>query len=288
MVKLSDAPSNSVDLPPMKLEAIECRSLDPGPWLVNDYLEDDEVISFIANLIQANCRTLRCLTIGQESQILRTVYKDPDSRSQDEGGVLQALASKMLLLNLSSLALLALNVHPAQAGSLSRSVELSCLRKLTLESCPGSAEFIQQLAATMPTDNSAEQTLLALSEFSFRYEAPEQTLIAALETFLVRINPLVHLSVLLDSTRTMPQVGRFIQKHGTTLKCLVWEGRIGQGSGQTPDSLGDIWDEDSEISAVLRHCPQLKELGVPLDWHTFCPVSDCLSSSLPTTIAYGA
>ncbi len=86
----------------------------------------------------------------------------------------------------------------------------------------------------------------------------------------------------------MPQVGRFIQKHGTTLKCLVWEGRMDQGARQTSVLLGDLWSENSEISAILRHCAKLKELGVPLDWQGFGQVSNCLNSFFSNTLAYGS
>ena len=271
--RLSDAPNIFDGLPSMNLQAIECRSLEPGPGHVNDYPGEDEVIAFITDLIRTNSGTLRCLTIGREAQILREIYEDVSPSYKDAGEVLQALASMKMLLSLSSLTLVGLNVDPTRSGYFSRSVELSCLRKLTLESCTGSAEFVQQLAVTMTTGDRAERTLLALSEFSFRYESPEQTLVAALETFLARINPLVHLSVLLDSTMTMPKVERFIQKHGVTLKCLIWEGRMNQGVHQSSVSLGDLWDENSEISAILRHCAKLKELGVPLEWQHLYLVS---------------
>lgn len=257
----------------MNLQAIECRSLEPGPCRVNENHNEDGVIAFITNLIQTNSSTLRCLTIGHEAQILRRTYGDGSPSIEDEGEVLQALVSTEMLLSLSSLTLVGLNVDPTRSDLFSRSIELSCLRKLTLESCTGSAELVRQLAAIMPTDDQAERILLALSEFSFRYEAPERALIAALETFLARINPLVHLSVLLDNTRTMPKVEGFIQKHGVTLKCLVWEGRMEHGAQRTPVSLGYLWDENSEISAILRHCGKLKELGVPFNWQEMYVVS---------------
>lgn len=123
---------------------------------VQDYEEEEEeeggdVVTFIENLIRANAETLRSLAVGQEPDIFRTNYRGLVSRYDDKNGVLKALALKNIPLKLSSPTIIGLNVSPAQSDY-SRSIDFSRLRNLTLESCPGSADLIQKLAATVTTD----------------------------------------------------------------------------------------------------------------------------------------
>ncbi|KAF7502581.1 hypothetical protein GJ744_005472 [Endocarpon pusillum] len=162
LFRLSDAPNTSDCLPSMNLQAIECRSLEPDSWPVHENEELDGVIAFITNLIKTNSSTLRCLTIGHEAQIVRRNYSRRSPGFEDEGAVLQALVSMEMLLSLSSLTLVGLNVDPTRWDLFSRSVELSCLRKLTLEWCAGSAELVQQLAAAVTTNDQAERIQLSI------------------------------------------------------------------------------------------------------------------------------
>jgi hypothetical protein len=167
------------------------------------------VLAFFTELIQGSVETLRSLEIGQESQILRSNHEHSltksddgdDDDDDDDCKVLTVLAVEDRLLNLSSLSIVGLNVSPGQSKFFSKSIKLSCLRSLVLESCIGSAGLIQQLAATMTTADGAGQVTLGPTEFTFRHEDPDQRLVSALEGFLRNVNPLTHLSVL-DNTKS--------------------------------------------------------------------------------------
>jgi hypothetical protein len=130
----------------------------------------------------------------------------------------------------------------------------------------------------MTTADGTRQVSLGLTESTFRHDAPDQRLVSALEGYLKDVNPLTHLSVL-DNTSVMPDLGDIVQRHGGTLQSLVSEGREGLGSAEIGSSLlsGSFRDPISEISAFLRHCTKLKELGVPLVWQHDSDVSDDLS-----------
>jgi hypothetical protein len=182
-------------------------------------------MTFIGNLIRANTEMLRSLTVGQKLDAGLSSYQEPISQYEDNGEVLMALSFKDTLLKLSSLQVVGLSVSPEQSNYFSESIELSRLRNLTLESCPGSATLFHQLAATVTTDGSEELALLALREFALRHETPDQPLVAALEAFLGRANPLTLLSVLFDNTDIMPTVKCFIARHRATLESLY--GKVG-------------------------------------------------------------
>jgi hypothetical protein len=141
---------------------------------------NDSAMTFIGDLIRANAETLRSLTVGQELDAGRSSYQEPISQYEDNGEVLMGLSFKDTLLKISSLQIVGLSVSPEQSNYFSESIELSRLRNLTLESCPGSATLIHQLAETVTTDGSDELALLALREFTLRDEAPDQPLVAAL------------------------------------------------------------------------------------------------------------
>jgi hypothetical protein len=164
------------------------------------------VLAYFTELIQGNVGTLRSLEIGQESQILRSNHEhnltESDDGDDDDDGckVLTALAVEDRLRNLSSLSILGLDVSPEQSKFFSKSIKLSCLRSLVLESCIRSAGLVQQLAVTLTTADGAGQVNLGLNELTFRHEDPDQRLVSALEGFLKNVNPLTYLSVL-DNTK---------------------------------------------------------------------------------------
>jgi hypothetical protein len=265
--RLSDDFNSRHCLPSLKLEDIECRCLEPtSQWEYDQGYLDDSAVTFIGDLIRASAETLHSLTVGQELDILRSTHREPRSKWADRGEVLNALSFKNILLKLASLRIIGLGVSPEDSHYFSDSIELSCLRSLTLESCDGSAPLIRQLAATETTDGSAQLGHLNLREFTFRYEAPDQVLVTALEAFLGCTSPLVHLSVLLDNTNIMPTVNCFIARHGETLKSLVWEGRQQKSPGHSSISLGTIQDPISELSAIIAKCTELRELSVPWSW----------------------
>jgi len=255
-------------LPPLSLEDIECRCLKPvSPSYDDQDNEEDDMEMFVRVLIRANSETLRSLSLGREAEVLLSNYTASVHRDKDDDEVLGALCLEDTLLRLSSLKIVGLNVSPAQSDYFSKSIELSLLRNLTIESCPGSATLIRQLGAAVITDGLAEPGGLALKEFTFRHEAPDSLLMGALEAFLSRISPLTHLSVLLDNTDTMPRVSRFIARHGATLKSLVWSGRHSRPGYQDCSlSLGNIRDPTSELTAILENCTKLIELSVAWDW----------------------
>jgi hypothetical protein len=226
----------------------------------------NSAVAFIGHLIRASAETLRSLTVGHELSLLPSIHWQCDPSYLDMGEVLCALAFKNVILELSSPKIMGLGVDPKHTQYFSDSINLSCLKSLTLESCPGSAPLLRQLAAAEITKGSAQLRLLELREFTVRNEAPDRALISALEAFLSRINPLMRLSVLLDNTDIMPAVTCFIAKHAQTLKSLVWEGRQRTGQGHTSITLGVMQDPTSEFSAIMENCTQLRELSVPWPW----------------------
>jgi hypothetical protein len=127
----------------------------------------------------------------------------------------------------------------------------------------------------MTTADGAGQVTLGLTGFIFRHEALDQRLVSALEGFLRNVNPLMYLSVFLDNTSVMPDLGDIVQRHGETLQSLVWEGREGPDSAEIGSSLllGSFRDPSSEISAILHNCTKLRKLSVPLVWQHDSDVS---------------
>jgi hypothetical protein len=230
------------------------------------------VVAFLSKLIQANVETLRCLEVGQELQIWESNQPNDNGYIQlnDEGEVLKALAVKDMYLKLQSLRVIGLSINPTHSNFFSDSIAIVRLQNLTLELCAGSVEFLQKFAASMIAEDGAHKVALGLKEFTFRHEEPHDTLIPALEEFLASINPLTHLSVLLDNTLVMPNVECFLRRHSATLKSLVWGGRTGPRHGETYEqssvSLGSRFDPRSEIAAIFTQCNKLKEPSVPLEW----------------------
>jgi hypothetical protein len=117
--------------------------------------------------------TLRSLEIGQESQILRSNHEhnltESDDGDDDDDGckVLTALAVEDRLLNLPSLSILGLNVSPGQSKFFSKSIKLSCLRSLVLESCIRSAGLAGPTACS---DHDNSRWCLAGNSWSNRID----------------------------------------------------------------------------------------------------------------------
>ncbi len=98
---------------------------------------------------------------------------DHDGRGQ----ALKALFLEKWPLIQSSFSITGLDVSPFQSDYFSKSIEISRLGNLGLESCPENAEMIRKLAATMTPENGPEQVALDLRESTSRHEVPDQPLV---------------------------------------------------------------------------------------------------------------
>jgi hypothetical protein len=270
LYQVGGRPCLSGNLPTTQLEAIECRSLDaPTEYDDEVSIKQSEIAQFIAGLVKKNAETLCSLELGQELEL-------PHNLTDDHGAVLDALAPvNATPLKLSCLGLVGFDVDPNTSSFFTKSIEINRLRKLTLESCFGITRLLHQLAYA---DDETVDMKLSLDQFTFRHESPDQALLSSLEAFLGRIPGLTHLSVLLDNITNMPNVTCFTERHGPSLKTLVWEGRAELPQNLNSDrraskSLGTICDSSSEVSRILKHCVNLEELSVPFDWHEYSEVS---------------
>ena len=251
---------------PHKLTFLDCRSINDGAaW---------------ARLVKQSCASLQTLRFGQEKELL-------DSYRTNRNGFLNQIAqlgdsfisvmSLQDIPNLQEIALFGIDITPFVPQSIPETLFFCGLRRLTLESCSGSADFLDTMADTFRHAQSldaASRRMPKLKEFSFRTEAPTARLKDCLIRFLNSFNGLEKLSLLFENATFLERCSTLICSHGPTLKTLVLECRI-----QPRESLGldtsrpfgaggysqELWEQS--INDICRLCPNLVELGMGFPWN---------------------
>ena len=245
-------------IPSLVLNTFECRSI-----------QNVKALEHIMTFLASNSISLHTLKMGRERQLvtkyLARYVRDSnvtirDAPEEDDASF-AITVRQPLALHLQCLELYGMS-FPSPTGGLAQWIEITFLRRLCLESCNGVEKVLTYLA------NCAHRPV-QLQEFVLRIDQPTQLLNKALCSFLSSFYGLRLLSVLLDSTDTMPRVDCFLETHGPTIEVLVWEGRKcprQDGSQDTSHTLGSVHDTDSEISKIFSQCPNLVELSVAWAW----------------------
>lgn len=254
------------NLMPENLTALECRSIHDGEaW---------------GRLVQKNIHTLEILQFGRERELIarhrqsRNVALNQATQPMDSFNSVVKLQD---ITNLQKIALFGIDVGVFVPASISDALFFCGLKCLTLESCNGSADFLDSLAQTFhysQSQNASSRRLPKLKEFSFRHEAPTTYLTDCLIRFLASFAGLEKLSVLLENACLQERCSVLINQHGPTLKALTLECRIqarehiGVDTSR-PFGIGgysqELWEQS--INDICSSCPNLVELGMGFPWN---------------------
>jgi hypothetical protein len=251
---------------PQNLTLLECRSINDGAaW---------------GRLVQKSSASLQTLRFGQEKELL-------DSYRSTRNGFLNQIAqpgdsfisvlSLQDIPNLQEIALFGIDITPFIPQSIPDALFFCGLKRLTLESCSGSADFLDTMADTFrhaQTSDAASRRIPKLKEFSFRHEAPTSRLKDCLIRFLSSFNGLEKLSLLFENGTFLERCSTLICGHGPTLETLVLECRVqprehlGLDSSRPFGAGGysqELWEQS--INDICRLCPNLVELGMGFPWN---------------------
>lgn len=247
---LSDGWTFSKSPNTQNLESIELRNL-----------VSHNSISIIHALVNANSDTLASLTLGKEKHKFLNF-------ADDDVDYLSGLDWNGEDLQLRCLGATSITLRSLMNDSFDPYVKFRMLRRLSLESCPRSQEFMLKMSE-FAIDSTRGTPLPRLQEFVFRYEKPSEGLIQALESFLFTLPGLTLLSVLLEKAFRLPDITCILNHHAASLKILVWEGRTGprlRSCEDTSFSVGTFGESNSKLSKICQSCKGLIELGIAFDW----------------------
>ena len=255
-----------VGLPlPRNLKVLECRSIRDG--------------ASVARLVQANSSTLEVLRLGQEQDLVqrhehatgRVIYQPPQTmESFYESVNLQSIS------NLRELAFFGIDLSSFIPETVLDAMFFCQIESLTMESCSGSAEFLDTIANTYHQSHAVEASrrrFPKLKEFAFRHEAPTNQLKDCLIRFLSSFTGLEKLVLLFENAAFLERCSTLINEHGPSLKVLVLECRIQPRSHlgldtSRPFGVGGysqvLWEEST--NEICRLCPNLVELGMGFPW----------------------
>lgn len=254
------------DLLPQNLTLLECRSLMGGEAL--------------GRIVKANRETLKTFRFGQEKALIAHYRQDRTGFQEQTTQALDSFADIVRfqdVKNLENLGFYGLDVSPLSLEPIKPTSFLVHLRHLTLESCNGSAELLENLATAFhdtQLTSSPNEKVPHLKHFLFRHEAPSPQLKTALNRFLTSFTGLQTLSLLLENATLLDRPSTFLPSHGPTLQTLVLECRI-----QPRENLGldtsrpfgagaftqTLWQDT--IEDICRLCPNLEELGTGFPWN---------------------
>lgn len=263
-----EQPSHTSAIVPQNLVTLECRSVQDG--------------TSVGQIAHANRTTLQRLGLGQEKDIAEQYRRTRIGYLDQIPQPLDAFKSVFQLHNFPSLRrldLCGLNVTPLVPASFEQAVPFCNLTRLSLESCVGSAAFLENLAGAFhfvqnAPDAPQPRITPQLTEFLFRSEAPTTQLKESLIRFQNSFRGLKTLSLLFENAAFLESASTLIAEHGSTLQALALETRI-----QPRENLGldtsrpfgvggyssDLWEES--ISDICRLCPNLVELGTGFPWN---------------------
>ena len=250
----------------LNLTTLECRSIHDGvAW---------------GRLVKHNSQSLEVLRFGQEKELL-------DRHRQSRNGLLNQMTMSMDsfisvvklqdMAKLQEIAFFGIDIGAFMPESIPDALFFCGLKRLTLESCPGSADFLESMADTFhhaQNLNVSIRRVPKLTEFLFRHEAPTTRLKDCLVRFLASFAGLEKLSLLLENSTLQERCSTLINQHGPTLKSLALECRIqprehiGLDTSR-PFGIGgysqELWEQS--INDICGLCPNLEELGMGFPWN---------------------
>lgn len=169
------------------------------------------------------------------------------------------------ILKLESLKVIGWDLRPLVNGSYRPITDFNSLTSLILESCCGLYD-----ALTMLTEVSNGRTvsrLPNLQSLSIRNEHDEhRDFPRTLDYFLRSLSPLRTLHLLNSGAYIVRTSKHFLEIHGATLRTLVYDERLGQRHDLADDRLVDLRD-GGRLTTIVKHCPNLVELGISLRWN---------------------
>ena len=242
--------------------------------------ELDPVDSLATELLARNHQTLCHLRLGSEVSLDKEyadrghMYPNNSERYKLTDSLAAIMLAKVAalkehstpVLRLESLSLIGFDLHPFAAGLIVPEIDFSSLSVLRLESCCGLEAAFPLLLGAKDGRRKAKNAL-RLHTLAIRYEKANQRFYGVLEDFLFLLKPLTHLHVLLEGvSNSHIDMRKVLRIHGKCLRSFVWDGRIITARQSTPEHI-NMFSHDHEIlELVARHCPELKALGISLNW----------------------
>ena len=257
-----------------------------------------------SKLIVQNCDTIRHLHLGVTSTVVQNYaihsrpgeYELPASFGEMAKEELAAFEQDMMrLLSPETLGLYGLNFVNVVEGALGLQIDFGSMTSLRLESCSGLNEAFRIL---MGHDASQNATLsaLQLNSFLVRQEGVDQAFAQHLTAFLTSFTGLNHLGLLLEGHTHSMRKAPILEKHGKTLRTLIWDERR-RPRKDTSEVTSLSTRDNNNLNLIAYKCPNLKALGLSVGWEslryaTFLPMvkipmqyriqyveADCISST---------
>jgi hypothetical protein len=234
-----------------------------------------------SQLLAANAESLQRLSLGQVKDIDKR-YKQTRVGFLTQIQPLPDIVRDRLQLNalpqLRHLDLCGVDLSSLTPSTVEEALPLCRLRRVSMESCSGTAEFLEAMAgvffyAQNPADAETSRVQPLLTEFLLRCEAPSNAIRECLTRFLASFGGLKLLSLLFENAAFLESVASLIADHGPTLRTLVLESRIQPRSSLSHDTsrpfgVGGFSEElwEQSVNDVCRLCPNLEELGIGFPW----------------------
>lgn len=268
-----DLTRSAVKIPTtLNIEELRFRSLEPV-----------QIVGWMGNLVATNLTTLRHLEIGAENKVgecrrNNAFYNDSDPNFQLTKKFRQKLETCLVdvhgpsypVLSLSSLTLVGLSLLDLEDSDGRPIIDWNNLKALAIKSCSrldGTLAFLQ--SAIVKPVGSGE--VVKLKSFDLRSDNRVNTpntaiVLDALKNFLTSFNGLVHLGLLLeDRNVSVSMFAAILEKHGPTLRRLIWDVRLQERTSFTKD-LSRAQTGNAHVAWIFKWCPMLEELGLSLDW----------------------
>ena len=209
--------------------------------------------------------TLRVLDFGVEMAIVKSYLTSAldDTRSRTQltkrlrDAITAGLAGLLVpecLPNVQRLKFCGLDLGALVNGPNVPLVNWVALTHLTLESC---------CAFNAGLSTMGQLNFQSLHFLQIRHETPEGNFLPLLTTFLRALPPLKSLFMLLEGGPRWTDLGQILQIHGESLRAFILEFRLGERF--LLEHSRSIWAM-SDTMQIFEYCPNLVELGMPLDW----------------------
>lgn len=225
-----------------------------------------------------NCKTLRHLELGFETDAAMDFLLLPIA-NDDHADFAQSRSFERTLreecealkasMSLNSLKVISWNVRTILSDKHWPTMDLRNLTKLVLEDCYALNEAFL-LLSSFSTNPQDVRCLLNLDSFTFRQKYGPQCIRKHLRRFICSLpRGLRDLSVLMDEVGFNMSTESILRVHGKTLRTLIWDERSYRRE-TVQDCTTEFPRKDgvAHFSTISRACPELRELGLSLDWAT--------------------
>ena len=230
-------------------------------------------------MISSNISTLKTLTIGFEQHAIREyeathsldVYSLPGGlMSKNSKATINDLMSYLKLKRTQSsrripssiekLRLIGFDLDPTLLDAMGSFIDFGNLVSLRLESCASLHNGLARLENTT--------SLSSLRSLTVRTELGLEVMWPSLESFICSLIGLTDLCLLIEGDFDALELEDILIHHGETLRSLVVDTRTGPrlNAAESTSAPQQIDGADTYITQISRHCPELIELGITLNW----------------------